>query len=562
MTGSVEAVPPVRMRTVQPKGESIRQVVSTANSPLFSKPLNTGKKLRGFVDMHTHPMSHLGFGGKVVHGAPGVDVLMPAGAIYDMRGIGLRGSTCNEKPQRAGSVAEALGSCYSSHAGHDYINNKCGNHARRLVLNGFEDGEKTNKAHDESHPPGYPVFTRWPRHDDILHQQMWVDWIRRAYEGGLRVMVSLAVNNYTLATGIEANDPKTDKASGDLQIDELPRFVNQHSWMQIARSPVELREIVGKQDKLAIIVGVELDDMGDFVRERVNPSPQAVRSEIQRLYRKGVRYIFPIHVTDNYIGGAAVYTDEFNRANCYQYGSWWRLECSAGNSGIRHQVQAGWDVFKTLKLGNCGGTAPVPLCATGHQNSRGLTPLGYAAIDEMMRLGMIIDIDHASQKSVDDIIRHTRRYRYPLVSGHNGLRGSGAHSHSENSRTSAQYRELAARGSIAGVGWGGSDASGWVQSLKAVKATGIPLALGSDINGLVDGSGPEDLSARRKLVQRADCGRRVVAVPLNSRVSSSVLGVWGTYGSNSCASSLRSGEAMNCLGEWPSSCRNTRWHCE
>lgn len=375
-------------------------------------------------------------------------------------------------------------------------------------------------------------------------------------------MVSLAVNNYTLATGIEANDPKTDKASGDLQIDELPRFVNQHSWMQIARSPVELREIVGKQDKLAIIVGVELDDMGDFVRERVNPSPQAVRSEIQRLYRKGVRYIFPIHVTDNYIGGAAVYTDEFNRANCYQYGSWWRLECSAGNSGIRHQVQAGWDVFKTLKLGNCGGTAPVPLCATGHQNSRGLTPLGYAAIDEMMRLGMIIDIDHASQKSVDDIIRHTRRYRYPLVSGHNGLRGSGAHSHSENSRTSAQYRELAARGSIAGVGWGGSDASGWVQSLKAVKATGIPLALGSDINGLVDGSGPEDLSARRKLVQRADCGRRVVAVPLNSRVSSSVLGVWGTYGSNSCASSLRSGEAMNCLGEWPSSCRNARWHCE
>lgn len=98
MTGSVEAVPPVRMRTVQPKGESIRQVVSTDNSPLFSKPLNTGKKLRGFVDMHTHPMSHLGFGGKVVHGAPGVDVLMPAGAIYDMRGIGLEGLRAMRSP--------------------------------------------------------------------------------------------------------------------------------------------------------------------------------------------------------------------------------------------------------------------------------------------------------------------------------------------------------------------------------------------------------------------------------------------------------------------------------
>jgi microsomal dipeptidase-like Zn-dependent dipeptidase len=465
-------------------------------SPLFRSKLNDGKtSLRGFVDLHTHPMSHLGFGGHLVHGAPGVGVLMPAGQIW-------RSNDCNQTPERATSQAQALGSCYAAHAGKDWIKNKCGNDIRRLVLNGMEDGNHANKPHSVDHPPGFPSFTHWPKHDDILHQQMWVDWMHRAYKGGMRVMVALAVNNYTLANGLEtsAANPRNDVDSGDLQIRELKKFVAKHPWMEIAYSAADVRRIVGEKDKMAVIIGVDLDDMGDFLVKKSKPSAAAARAEVKRLHGLGVRYAFPIHLIDNFFGGTAVYEDEVNRANCFHQGDWWKLRCTGGagrdEAGIKHQVGAGWDAFKTMKLGHCGGTAPVPKCkdGEGHMNTKGLTPEGKAAISEMMRLGMIIDIDHTSLKTLHDILEHTKTPAggYPLVSGHNGLRSGvdgvpvkPGHPGNENQRTKEQYTEIANRKGLAGIGWGALRSDDWHKLVRAVAGTGVPLALGSDINGLV-----------------------------------------------------------------------------
>ena len=46
---------------------------------------------------------------------------------------------------------------------------------------------------------GHPEFDGWPRFTTTCHQQMHIDWIRRAVAGGLRLMVALAVNNRLLA---------------------------------------------------------------------------------------------------------------------------------------------------------------------------------------------------------------------------------------------------------------------------------------------------------------------------------------------------------------------------
>lgn len=479
----------------EPLKPVLPQKPAQAGSPLFASKLNDGKtSLRGFVDLHTHPMSHLGFGGHLVHGAPDVGVLMPAGQIW-------RNSDCNHTPERAATKAQALGSCYATHQGWDMFKNKCGNLIRANVLGKFEDGNHAAK-HTVEHPQGHPGFVHWPKHNDILHQQMWVDWIHRAYKGGMRVMVALAVNNYTLANGLEASaaNPRDDRTSGDLQIAELKKFVAKHPWMEIAYSAADVRRIVGEQDKLAVIIGVELDDIGNFVKDRVKPSPATVRAEIRRLHGLGVRYAFPVHLIDNYFGGTAVYEDDVNRANCWHYGDWWKLRCTNGSGrdelGIKHNVGAGWDLFVSMKLGHCGGTAPVPKCGAGqgHVNLRGLTEEGKAAIAEMMRLGMIIDVDHASLKTLHDILEYTKTPAggYPLVSGHNGLRPGTegipvkpGHPGNENQRTRAQYLELAARKGMAGVGWGAMRADEWHQLVKAVAATGVPIALGSDINGLV-----------------------------------------------------------------------------
>ena len=42
---------------------------------------------------------------------------------------------------------------------------------------------------------GWQSFDAWPSWNTTLHQQMYYRWLERAYKGGLRLMVMLAVNN-------------------------------------------------------------------------------------------------------------------------------------------------------------------------------------------------------------------------------------------------------------------------------------------------------------------------------------------------------------------------------
>ncbi len=456
-------------------GWSWFSVGSVAASEIFVKPLNTDEVgLRGVVDLHTHPMAHLGFGGKVLYGAPDVGIIMPAGAIG-----------CSPAPRRAGSLQEAIGSCYSTHSGHDFFKNPCGNHIRRLVLDGVENANHANKPHDVDHPDGYPYFTRWPKYNDILHQHMWISWLKRAYDGGLRVMAALAINSVTLTKGVDGNTPYDDRYSGDLQLSEMKVLVNRHHWMEIAYSAQDLRRIVG-QDKLAVVLGVELTDIGNFVKDRIqNPSHSAIRYEIRRLYDQGVRYVFLVHNIDNYFGGTAVYESAMARANRYHYGRWWQLRCAQAGEGIIHQFDTGWDFFISLVLGPAGGKQPVPSCpaGVGYANSRGLQNAGRVALDEIMRLHMMIDVDHMSQYTFEDTLAYTSAAGYPLISGHAGLRAQSGKK-TERSRTWDEYRLLAQRSGLAGVGWADLDAVGFLSSAQNVSASGISIALGSDVNGL------------------------------------------------------------------------------
>ncbi|HWQ28369.1 MAG TPA: hypothetical protein VNN12_05045, partial [Dehalococcoidia bacterium] len=362
-----------------------------AQSLLFKKGLNKpGKPLKGLVDLHTHPMAHLGFGGHMVHGAPDVGTLMPAGTAYSSRGsIFGGGKNCNEQDVRATSIGEALGSCSATHGGVHGDGNNCGNNVRRLVLSkmggnpdahGRDDNDVatlSNPFHPIRHPQGWPSFAAWPKHSDIQHQQMWVDWVKRAYEGGLRVMVALTVNSMTLRKGIAGNTPDDDKTTGDRQIDELKLMVGRHPWMKIASSAADLRRIVAA-DKLAVIIGSEVDDIGNFawsMREgRGMPTESQVGAEIQRLWAKGVRYIFPVHVIDNHFGGTAIYEPEFPRASRYHFGRWPSIVCADRRDGITRRISNGADLSKLLALGAAGGAFPLPASCpsgVGYVNSRG-----------------------------------------------------------------------------------------------------------------------------------------------------------------------------------------------
>src|SRR4051812_14109456 len=63
---------------------------------------------------------------------------------------------------------------------------------------------------------GWPQFDGWPRWDSMSHQTVQEDWLRRAVDGGLRLMVMLAVNSEHVAKNAKrraGRGPETGKRS-------------------------------------------------------------------------------------------------------------------------------------------------------------------------------------------------------------------------------------------------------------------------------------------------------------------------------------------------------------
>ena len=275
-------------------------------------------------------------------------------------------------------------------------------------------------------------------------------------------MVALAVNNKLLGdmTKGRGDLPDDDMTSGILQIREIISFIGRHSdFMQIAKSSSDLFNIVS-QNKLAVIIGVELDNIGSLVG---NVSAAQLVAEVDRLYGEGVRYIFPVHLVDNPIGGAAAYEDLFNYANYWEEGSFWALGCSQPrdnpqdnitykfNPALPTEIQIA-EAYKLLTLMPTAQAVPCSTPGTGNVNLKSLSPAGAQAIQEMMKNHTLIDVDHMSELTANATIAlaqaHTP-YRYPLMSGHNGVRGAilpntngDAGTTSERALTQEQYREI------------------------------------------------------------------------------------------------------------------------
>lgn len=450
--------------------------------------------LRGFADLHSHPMVNLALGGKFVHGGVDVGSLLPAD------------SDCNHKV-RAKNIGHALGNDKSTHGGGDFLGkNPCGDDLRKAIIDNYQD--MTGSIVTPDNAVGYPSFKDYPKWNDTTHQKMWVDWVRRSYDGGQRVLVALAMNNQTLASGVSGpgDGPVDDKASADLQIKEMKAFVGRHGdFMEIAYTPADLRRIVAA-NKMAIILGVEIDNIGNF--HKVNVTDSMLTAEINRLYTDmGIRYIFPVHLIDNKFGGTAVYKNIFNLSNYHVTGKFWNLQCSEKGEGIEHKFKVdGFDFMLAgakatkLQVDIFRNPAEPPNPQTdpkncpaeyGHKNTLPLTKEGEQAVREMMRRGMLIDVDHMSIAAVDETLGIAEKVPggYPLVSGHNSLRSVEKN---ENSRSDDQLKRIDMLGGMFGLGSSGVRADKYVNYYDyASKFIGDgKIAFGTDLNGLEKGPPP------------------------------------------------------------------------
>lgn len=467
--------------------------------------------LFGWADLHTHPMSHLAFGGKIFHGAPDVGSLVPALSIPPKDPLGR--SDCVVRPNlRASNINEALADDSPTHG--DPAQSVCGDGLRKAAIWVMES------MHGSLPQPGRrlgaPIFDAWPRSNDVTHQKMWVEWIRRAWEGNLRVLVALSHNSRTLAELVKGRCddpahpcliPTDDLRSSDLQIMEIKDFVARNaSFMEVALSSADVYRIV-RANKIAVVLGVEIDNIGNF-SVRKPPSPQQITDELTRLWDQGVRYIFPVHVTDNVFGGTAPYENLFSVANLAETGHWWEVECAGTQPYPNDDI--GFKMWNVEEIPDpfsrvIPKDAPLPRAPLGcaHRNIRGLDQkLGVFAVKEMMRRGFIIDVDHMSHRTVEDVLGIALAIPdggYPLMSGHSGIRDP-QHFKAENSRTESQLDRIGCLGGMFGLGTDHAEPRNWAaqyqEALRIIstKNTGCPykelgrgaVALGTDINSMVE----------------------------------------------------------------------------
>lgn len=79
------------------------------------------------------------------------------------------------------------------------------------------------------------------------------------------------------------------------------------------------------------------------------------------------------------------------------------------------------------------------------ETERGLTETGIAFVEEMERMGMIVDVSHLGDAGIWDVFRHTKK---PFVASHSNARALASH---PRNLTDDMIRALADRGGVAGI---------------------------------------------------------------------------------------------------------------
>jgi len=439
----------------------------------------------GFADIHNHQHANEGFGGQAFWGAP------------------------------FGPIGAALPHCNSVHGPGGTLDT-IGNAVRLMYTGNAGPG----------HPVGgNPEFDGWPRWDSVTHQTVYADWLKRAVDGGMRLMVMLAVNSEPLAGLANRANGHTgqDMDAVDHQLGQaqaMESFIDAQSggagqgWYRIVYSPVEALEVMAA-GKLAVVLGIEVDYLFECKKPGDLTADQ-VRANLDHYYSLGVRHVFPIHFSDNGFGGTALQND-------LEYDS---------SSGVFSNPIAAWAQSYDITTQPATGFGYAYRGA--RQNVLGLTPLGKILIQEMATRGMIIDVDHMSAKSKADTLDICEAVPggYPVVAGHAGFveisRGNKAH---EGQLLAAEIDRIRRVGGMLGVilhqgdldeivTWNGdatrtvvdhvsgNTSNTFLQAYQyaASKMAGGPVAFGTDLNGFAG-------LPRPRFGPDAPSGKDIVAPP-------------------------------------------------
>ncbi|MFT3916902.1 MAG: membrane dipeptidase [Anaeromyxobacteraceae bacterium] len=372
-----------------------------ANPPAeASKAASAPARIDGFADLHVHQFANLGFGGLMLWGAPwdpsgDLAKAVPRCDFADVAAVTPLGLPVLPVPflgtpvHGAFGLGDLIGLAVTGRVGHGV--------------------------------GGAPDFDGWPHWKTATHQQAHVDWLRRAHDGGLKLMVLHAVNNSVLChlSNQRPGFGCADMDAVDRQLaaaHALEAWIDQQAggpglgWYRIVTSGRAARQAI-ERGQLAVVLGMEVDDL--FGCNAGGCTEASVAAALDHYHALGVRTLYPVHVFDNAFGGAAVYHPLFDYANKLATGDWFHLrDCSAEGFQYRQAV----DPALALLFGSLTPPASPP---GAHCNARPLQPLGRALVSAMMDRGMIVDVDHLDALALDEALGMAEARRYPgVVMGH------------------------------------------------------------------------------------------------------------------------------------------------
>ena len=360
---------------------------------------NVNTPIRGAVDPHTHITSYEFMGGKFLHGEP----FSPWGIETALR-------DSKEIHGQNGSL--------------DIIGN----------LMGFDDVAHTYDTR------GYPDLPSWPSRKSLSHMQYYYKWIERAHKGGLKMMVSLLVENEVLcnvqktvnpASWINPNNCQTSK-SIDLQIqrlNEMEAYIDAQQggpgegFFRLVRTPAQAREVIA-DGKMAILMGIEASELFDCGMKDYC-TVETIEAQLQKVYNAGVRTMYPTHRFDNQFGGARPEDGIINVGQWLSSGRFFENEvCDVETRG--RYFTSGFPLIGNIpvikNILDVIGMSPEydetqPLC-----NQHGLSDLGVYLVNRMIDMGMIIEMDHMSTKTANAVMEIVKARNYSgVISGHSWL---------------------------------------------------------------------------------------------------------------------------------------------
>jgi microsomal dipeptidase-like Zn-dependent dipeptidase len=474
------------------------------------------KPIVGAADFHNHQFANLGFGGRVLWGKS----FDPAGIDQALSSCGAEDLCVDEREatmcRLACSLAPSPESCRDA-----CDQAKCESSTPHGHL-GITDpiGLALGQGYGHS-VRGYPEFQGWPNYNTYTHQQEYYTWVKRAFDGGMKLMVMLALSNETLCQVLGHDHPCDDMTNVDLQLEEankLERFVdwqvdcipdNNNGWYRIARTPQQARDIIAS-GAMAVVLGIEVDQL--FNCRQHGCTTATFAQQIEKYQRAGVRHVFPVHLMNNGIGGTAASNDLFNFGN---------VAINKRLLDVRDCASDGYS-FKFGKLSTVpndflhfmaekvGADYPKYPESGAHCNQLGLEPVGGEALKLLMKAKMLIDVDHMSAKARQAALGLMSSCGYPgVISGHSGFvslnRGQKLH---EGQLTDADVKGILGQGGLLSPilhqgardeikAYGtkvpndcGASAKSFAQAylyavdaMKANQRTPLAVGFGSDLNG-------------------------------------------------------------------------------